>query len=314
MSTIRIFYSKPHHDGGLRTTPGFPRSVPFRPMRYALRRVSPRSILPIPPSRLACGSALPFLLTIVICVCVPLSSAAQRLPDSSVTPTLSEACRGEASRLPLFLLRWSAASQPHRSARRAAFGPIERAAYRLVEGHYTPYRDPNARSTWRGRFRYTVLQQTLAIDVVADSTVRRWERGEYALALDWNTPPVLRRVVLDDFRPRLASEDVTTLYAFPERRRALVEFLLPLGATASGVIQRRVDCLKRAFGLTDWARTDRDVQSPPHLRLTMNEARTRAIAAYGWGTRGGVWVLYTRSAPRGPWHEKRPIGAWSFER
>ena len=71
-------------------------------------------------------------------------------------------------------------------------------------------------------------------------------------------------------------------------------------------------CLDDAFGLTDWARTSNDVHSPPRLSITLNERRTRAIAAFGWGQSGGLWVLYARSTPAHPWREVRPIGAWTF--
>lgn len=242
------------------------------------------------------------------------AARAQPLPDAAADPTLEAACRGAGARVSLWLLRWAARSQPLPPSRRAALDPLTRAAYRLVEAHYVPYRDPHMRSTWDGRYAYAVVQPSLQVDVAADSSFRRWERHRYALDLNWNAPPLLRSQTVEPFRPRLGGDTLTTLYATPDRTRALVDFFLPLGAVPTAALQRRIDCVKPHLGLTDWVRTDRDAHSPPAVRLLVNASRTRAIAAYGWGVNGGVWVLYRRSAPRGAWHEVRPLGGWSYTR
>lgn len=240
----------------------------------------------------------------------PLS--AQALPDSVLTPSLPRACRGDGSRLSLYLLNWAAESQPLRGGDRFGLPPVARSAYALAEAHHRPYVDPQVSSTWAQTYAASLLQPTLRVVVVPDSSFDRWERGGYALDLDWNDPPVVQREVRVPYRPNLQVDSLTVLYAFPDRRRALLSYLLPLGARSHDVIRRRLDCIARALGLTDEARTSDDLHSPPRLSLTMSTKRTHAIAAYGWGTRGGVWVLYRRDRPGQAWTEVRPIGSWTY--
>ena len=240
------------------------------------------------------------------------SASAQALPDSVLTPSLASACRGDGARLSLYVLTWAAESQPLRAAQRAGLSPVARSAYALAEAHHRPYVDPQVSSTWAQRYRMALLQPTLHVVVVPDSSFGRWERGGYALDLDWDDPTVVQREIEVPYRPRLPADSLTVLHSLPDRRRSLLSYLLPLGARSHDVIRRRLNCMGRVIGLTDEARTSADLHSPPRLSLTMNSRRTRAIAAYGWGTRGGVWVLYRRDTPGQPWTEIRPIGSWTY--
>jgi hypothetical protein len=256
-----------------------------------------------------------FLLLLTGCLLASSTSPpvrGQALPDSVVSPTLEEACRGGGSRLSVYLLQWSIRSRPLPAAARASLSPVARSAYRLFEQHYRPYADPQVPSTWALKYRVAVTQPELRVAVAPDSSFARWERGGYALDQNWNDPPVLRHRVIAPFRPRLRTDSLTVLFATPPDRRRLADFLLPPGVTDYAVIRRRIDCLDDAFGLTDWARTAEDVHSPPRLSVTVNERLTRAIAGYGWGMSGGVWVLYRRAAREDPWREVRPIGAWEY--
>ena len=237
---------------------------------------------------------------------------AQALPDSVGSPSLVEACRGDGARLSLYLLQWAIRSRPLPPAERAGLSPLARTAYRLVENHYRPYADPHLPSTWAERYQIAVLQSSLPVTVTADSNFARWERRGYSLDAGWDDPPVLRRIHIHPFRPSLSEDSLTILYTTPADRQRLVRFLLPLGAYDRSFLRHRIDCLREAVGLTDWARTAADAHSPPHVSLTVNESRTRAIAGYGWGVSGGVWVLYQRNDTGESWTEKQPIGAWRY--
>jgi hypothetical protein len=254
----------------------------------------------------------PFALALLIAAAAP-GIAAQPLPDSVRSPDLSAACRGDGSAFSLYLLNGSIESRPIEATRRAGLSPIAQSAYRLVEDHLQPYADPQVRSTWAERYRYALLQPSLPVTIVPDTSFDRWARTGYALDAGWDDPPVVRRTEIDPFRPRLDSDTHTLLFASPPRHRALRDFLLPLGVRDADRMNRRVDCVHRAVGLVDRGRTSDDLHSPPDLSLTMNERRTRAIAAYGWGQRGGVWVLYRRPSTGAPWSEIRPIGAWQYQ-
>jgi len=255
---------------------------------------------------------LPFALALLIAAAAS-GVAAQPLPDSARAPDLSAACRGDGSAFSLYLLNESLERRPVGVARRAGLSPVAQSAYRLVEDHLQPYADPQVRSTWADRYRYALLQPSLSVTIVPDTSFDRWARTGYALDAGWDDPPVVRRAVIAPFRPRLDTDTHTLLFASPPRHRALRDFLLPLGVRDADVMNRRVECVHRAIGLVDRGRTSEDLHSPPDLSLTMNERRTRAIAAYGWGQRGGVWVLYRRSSTAAPWSEIRPIGAWQYE-
>jgi len=52
------------------------------------------------------------------------------------------------------------------------------------------------------------------------------------------------------------------------------------------------------------------MHSPPHLSVVINESRDRAIAAFGWGIKGGVWVAYRRVG--GTWKPIKPLGRWVY--
>ena len=240
----------------------------------------------------------------------PLHLHAQAI-DTPFPPTLKAACAGDGHRIDAYMLRMAITSSALPPARRAALHPDTRAALRLVEAHYHPYRDPQTASTWTGRFPYVILQETLPVRVAPDTSFARWEANGYALGLNWDTPFVVRQHVLKAFRPRL-SAGPTPVYLTRTLRDQLDAFLLPVGVMEGDAMEQRIACLSRVVGLTDWGRTSNDLQSPPTLGVLLNESRTRAIVSFDWGTRGGVWVLYQRPGPRGPWEEERPIGAWRY--
>ena len=231
--------------------------------------------------------------------------------DRPFPETLEAACAGGGHRIHAYMLHMAMHQVPLRPSQRAALHPDTRAALRLVEAHYRPYRDPQTASTWTGRFPYAILQGTLPVRVAPDTSFARWEAADYALSLDWDTPLVVRQHVLEAFRPRLSMKPIP-VYLTSALRDPLDAFLLPMGVMDSNVMEQRIACLSRVVGLTDWGRTSNDLQSPPTVGVLLNERRTRAIVSFDWGTRGGVWVLYRREAPRGPWREVRPIGAWRY--
>lgn len=240
------------------------------------------------------------------------TAVAQPLANATRIPSLVDACREGSSQRAFWLLNAASLSQPYPPAARASFDPIRQAAYRLFEEQYVPYRDPQMASTWKEK-PYAILQPSLGVDVVADSLFRMWDAAGYPLDASWNAPPVLYRVDIDDFRPRLSTDEFVVLYARPEIRADLLDLLLPSGLQRASETRRRVACVEPVVGLTDWVRTSNDAHSPPEMNLTLNVSRTRAIAGYGWGSKGGVWVLYRRPSPDSAWTEVRPIGAWTYE-
>jgi len=258
-------------------------------------------------------SAVGFGVGVLLAATGGMAVHAQPLPDSVRTPDLPAACLGDGSAVSLYVLQWSAETRPIGVEGRAGLSLVARSAYRLVERHVRPYTDPQIRSTWADRYRYAVLQPSLPVNVVADSSFDRWERTDYPLDAGWDDPVVLRRTVVAPFRPRLDTGETTLLYHSPGRHRALRDFLLPLGVRDADVMDRRIDCVHRVVGLIDKGRTSRTLHSPPDLSVTMNESRTHAIVSYGWGRRGGVWVLYQRPSVTAPWTEVRPVGAWRYQ-
>jgi len=256
----------------------------------------------------------------VVVPCVGLVAAllassptvAQPIAAPDRLPSLVEACREGSSQRSLWLLNAASLSHSHTPVERTTFNTTRRAAYRLFERHYVPYRDPQMASSWTKK-PYALVQPSLQIDVVRDSVFQRWENAGYPLDASWNAPPVVRQVTVDDFRPRIAASEMTVLYARPEVRSDVLGLLLPSGLQRASETRRRVACLEPVLGLTDWVRTSNDAHSPPEMTITMNVSRTRAIAGYGWGSKGGVWVLYRRPSPNADWTEVRPIGAWTFQ-
>ena len=251
-------------------------------------------------------SALAVLLGVLRPARAQVSPIASPLPRS-----LNAACAGHGVRIGAFMIDYAARHSPN-IAERARLHPDERAALRLLETHYRPYRDPHRASTWSGRFSFAIVPRRVPVRVAPDSAFSRWERAGYALALNWTDPPIVRQHTLQPFQPRLA-EGPTLIYPDDALHAALDAFLLPLGATPTPEIERRIGCIRRVAGLTDWARTSNDLHSPPAPTVLLNASRTRAIVGFGWGRRGGVWILYQRAPLDGTWTKVRPIGAWQFE-
>lgn len=156
-----------------------------------------------------------------------------------------------------------------------------------------------------------VIQPYLVVDVAPDTTFARWERQNYAFALNWHRPPVLRTDTVNAFRPVLPRAPERLLYAHEPYRGDIIQYFLPRGvAITDRELSRRIACLSDVMGLIDWVRTSRRMHSPPHLTVTMNQSLDRAIVAYGWGMSGGIWVAYRRAGDI--WHRVRALGRWQY--
>jgi hypothetical protein len=235
---------------------------------------------------------------------------AQALPDSVVQVSVRDACRHPAALRPLLLLQWQTSVRPVEVATRAGFTRVEREAYRIVEQHLVPYRDPQMSSTWVGK-PYAVVQPSLRVDVAPDTSFARWERLGYALELNWDDPPLVSTQEVSPFRPRLASTGVQLLYAGEPYATQLIRYFLPLRRFLSNdALRERIDCVDDAMGLIDWVERSDRAHSPPHVSLLFNQRLDRAIVGYGWGDRGGVFVAYRRVGI--DWREIRPIGSWRY--
>lgn len=242
---------------------------------------------------------------------VPMEIQAQSLPNDAVHWTIDEACRGENALLPLYFLQWQTDAPPLTPIGRAGLPDVQRAAYAFAEQHLKPYEDPRRSSTWTGEKPMAVIQPQLVIDIAPDTTFERWERHDYAFDLNWHDPPILRKDTIEAFRPRLRQAPETMLYAADPYRQEVIEFFLP---PKTGMSQeermRRINCLNDSLGLIDWVRTSLRMHSPPNLSLVVNERMDRAIAGFGWGLNGGLWVAYRRIGPT--WHMTKPLGRWQY--
>ena len=237
-------------------------------------------------------------------------AAAQALPDSVAEFSVREACRHPSSLRPLLLLQWQTAVRPVDAATRAGFSGVEREAYRIVEQHLVPYHDPQMSSTW-SRKPYAVVQPSLRVDVAPDTSFARWEELGYALELNWDDPPLVSTREVSPFRPRLDAGKVQLLYLDEPYATQLIRYFLPLRRFLSNeALRERIDCVDDAFGLIDWVERSARAHSPPHVSLLFNQSLDRAIAGYGWGDRGGVFVVYRRTGA--DWREIRSIGSWRY--
>lgn len=260
-----------------------------------------------------CSRPIPlFFLAIALCLgLLPTKGRAQTLPDDAAHWTIEEACRGDQSLLPLYLLQWQTEAPPLAPIQRAGLSERHRSAYALAREHLKPYEDPRRTSTWTGEKPMAVIQPQLVIDIAPDTSFERWERNGYAFELDWHDPYILRKDTIHAFRPMLIHAPERLLYAAEPYRQEIIDFFLP---SSSGMTQeermRRINCLNDNVGLMDWVRTSLRMHSPPHLSLVFNERGDRAIAGFGWGLNGGLWVAYRRSGTR--WHMIRPLGRWQY--
>lgn len=236
---------------------------------------------------------------------------AQRLSPDVVRWTIDEACRGENALLPLYFLQWQTDAPPLVPIERAGLPKSHRAAYAFAEQHLKPYEDPRHSSTWTGKKPMAVIQPHLVIDIAPDTTFERWEQNDYAFELNWHDPPIVRKDTIHSFRPRLRHAPEGLLYAAEPYREDVIEFFLP---PESGMSQeermRRIDCLNDSLGLMDWVRTSLRMHSPPNLSLVFNERMDRAIAGFGWGLNGGLWVAYRRVGPE--WRMIQHLGRWQY--
>jgi len=242
---------------------------------------------------------------------LPAAGTAQTLSDDAAHWNVEEACRGDQSLLPLYILQWQTEAPPLTPIERAGLSDRHWSAYALARQHLKPYEDPRRTSTWTGEKPMAVIQPRLVIDIAPDTTFARWERNDYAFELNWHDPPVLRKDTIYAFRPTLDHAPERLLYAAEPYRQEIIDFFLP---SSSGMSQtertRRIDCLNDSVGLMDWVRTSLRMHSPPHLSLVFNESGDRAIAGFGWGLNGGLWVAYRRTGTR--WHMIRPLGRWQY--
>jgi hypothetical protein len=241
----------------------------------------------------------------------------QKVSSGDTRLALDDACAAGSEAVEYYLIRWQTELRPLQPIEQIALPPLHNAVYRLVEDVFEPYRDPHQTSTWTGTKPYAVIQPHLVVDVAPDSTFERWERKDYALELNWDRPPIIRTDTIAPFRPRLpatldsGANPRFLLYAGEPFRSEVIDFFLP-GATAmtNAELQRRIQCLQPHLGLTDWVRTSRRMHSPPHLSVVINESHNRAVAAFGWGIKGGVWVAYRRAG--GTWEPIKPLGRWVY--
>jgi hypothetical protein len=257
-------------------------------------------------------SVLPLIVCLIVVVCASRTNAdAQRLTPDAVRWTIEDACGGDNERLPLYFLQWQTDAPPLAPIQRAGLPDVHRAAYALAEQHLKPYEDPRHSSTWTGTKPMAVIQPTLIVDIAPDTTFERWETENYGFELNWDDPPIMRTDTIHPFRPVLRNAPEDLLYATRPYRENVIEFFLP---PESGMTQeertRRIDCLDDSLGLMDWVRTSIRMHSPPHLSLTFNERLDRAIAGFGWGLNGGLWVAYRRVGSE--WRIIQHLGRWQY--
>ncbi|PEN14948.1 hypothetical protein CRI94_01255 [Longibacter salinarum] len=251
------------------------------------------------------------MLLVSVLRLAPLAAHGQRLPDHAARIELMQACNGDDGMRELFFLQWQTRHPAISVIDRGGLSPVHRDVYDLVEQVYRPYRDPHQTSTWTGQKPFAVVQPHLVIDIVPDTTFARWERREYALDLNWDRPPLVRTDTIAPFRPRPDLPSEQLLYADEPYREDVIDFFLPNGAAITDAeLNRRIDCVDDFVGLTDWVRTSRRMHSPPHLSVLINQRRDRAILAFGWGIKGGIWVAYRRSGLR--WEIIKPLGRWVY--
>lgn len=257
--------------------------------------------------------ALPLLVACLVAVIGASgeSAHAQQPSPDAVRWSIDEACRGDHALLPLYLFQWQTDAPPLAPIERAGLSEVHRAAYAFAEQHLKPYEDPRHSSTWTGEKPMAVIQPHLIIDIAPDTTFERWENHGYAFDLNWHDPPIVRKDTIHSFRPALRKAPEDLLYAAePYRENVITFFLPPESGMTHEERMRRVDCLNDSLGLMDWVRTSLRMHSPPHLSLVFNERMDRAIAGFGWGLNGGLWVAYRRIGPE--WRVIQHLGRWQY--
>ena len=239
------------------------------------------------------------------------SAHAQRLSPEAVRWSIGQACRGDNALLPLYLLQWQTDALPLAPIERAGLSKAHRAAYAFAEQHLKPYEDPRHSSTWTSEKPMAVVQPRLIVDIAPDTTFERWEKHDYSFELNWHDPPIVRKDTIHSFRPALRKAPEDLLYAAePYRENVITFFLPPESGMTHEERMRRVDCLNDSLGLMDWVRTSLRMHSPPNLSLVFNERMDRAIAGFGWGLNGGLWVAYRRVGPE--WRVIQNLGRWQY--